>query len=180
MKYNQINNDAIIIEELKARGRKLGLNWYEYDGLYYHIADGKIVYEKQTDLTLNEPEGWFILGMKNRTGSLIYINGYTKVLVGVLPEDIKIYPDHFILYPINEKSAMKLSRYDMEILTADDIYRLNREIWVAVSNGVYYMKDLSNNPPVAIGRHKIYLSEDGIPFFTDDNGVRVNVELSTF
>ena len=151
MKYNQIDNDAIIIEELKAKGKKLGLNWYEYDGLYYHIADGKLLYEK-----------------------------HTKVLVGVLPEDIKIYPDHFILYPINEKGAMKLSRYDIDILTADDIYRLNREIWVAVSNGVYYMKDLSPNPPVAIGRSKIFLSEDGIPFFIDENGNTVNVELSTF
>lgn len=158
-------------------GERLGLSWYKYNDEFYQVYNGKILRSRQKRLLMNVKEGWFILDIEHTNACLVYIDGYEKILNGVSPEDIVIYPDKYYLFlsPLNR--VKELWRMDSQILVADDIYRLNETLWCLCSNGIYYLSNLNSRESIPIGKYPLHYDPDKyILFYVDlENNQQVNI-----
>ena len=46
-------------------------------------------------------------------------------------------------------------RHSAQILVADEIYRLNQNVWCVSSNGIYYITNLNDRETIAVGRYPL-------------------------
>ena len=162
-----------IAYEISQNGTRIGLSWYEYEGEFYQILHGtKIGYSKQKRLKINPHEGWYILDINNANACMVYIDGFEKVLNGIDPDSIIIYPDKY--FSFRQGKVTELWRFDLRILLADDIIRLSKDLWSLKSNDVYYITNLNNRMTRPIGKYQPYVDEMGI-YFIDENNNRQNI-----
>lgn len=144
-----------LIHNITTNGERLGLSWYKYNNEYFQIYNDKILRSHQNNLKINTREGWFILDLRNVNACVIYIDGFEKILNGVSVEDIVIYPDKYFLFKTPDGRITELWRHSAQILVADEIYRLNQDVWCVSSNGIYYITNLNDRETIAVGRYPL-------------------------
>lgn len=132
--------EAAFAKEITTNGKRLGLSWYKYDNEYYQVIGSHIAYAKQKRLRLDIVNSWYIVDLANMNACVLYLDGFERVLNGVALEDIIIYPDKYFVF--KNLNITELWYKDKKILVADQIYRLDQNIWEVVSNNVYYITNL--------------------------------------
>lgn len=168
-----------LIHNITTNGERLGLSWYKYNNEYFQIYNDKILRSNQTNLKINTREGWFILDLRNINACVIYIDGFEKILNGVSVDDIVIYPDKYFLFKTPDDRIAELWRHSAQILVADEIYRLNQNVWCVSSNGIYYITNLNERETIAVGRYPlIYDSVNNTLSYYDTSQGGIMIDVS--
>ena len=176
-KMLQDQQEQRLANQIIAEGERLGLSWYKWQGKFWQVYSGKIYHASQNDLIINTREGWFILDIANMNAILLYIDGFEKILPGVSKEHVIIYPDKYFSYKIGrlkqdpnlqDNRITELWRYDSAILLANDIVRLDKNLWTYRSNKVWYISDnLTPGRSLVVGHYQPFIHQDGLMYYND-------------
>lgn len=169
--------EAAFAKEITTNGKRLGLSWYEYDNEYYQVIGSHIAYAKQKRLRLDIVNSWYIVDLANMNACVLYLDGFERVLNGVALEDIIIYPDKYFVF--KNLNITELWYKDKKILVADQIYRLDQNIWEVVSNNVYYITNLDPRSTTPVANFPLeYYPETKTLISVNPDGSRI--DLSKF
>ena len=125
-------------------------SWYLYDKIYYYIPNKDIIYS--TPLIKNIPEyDTVVFPLFLVNGCIILYHGVEiqKQNVGIY--QVEIYPNHLMTHPLMSGTKTALCHIDMStktanpVLIADKIYSLDKELFLAVSNGVTYVAQIGRS-----------------------------------
>lgn len=140
-------------------------NWYFYDKMYYYINNNDIVYT--TPLIKSIPEyNAVIFPLFLVNGCIILYNGIEIQKQNVGMYQVDLYPNNLLTHPIMSGTKMALCQIDIyaktanPALIADKIYSLDKEVFLAVSNGVTYVAQLGK-PLIPITNSQNLLKQEG-------------------
>lgn len=156
------------IKELIENSIELKYGWYHTDtGQYIRVANGQII-ELANRLRIWETFPAFVYDTSNGYGAVVTIGKYESVIAGNDIDSIELFSDGYIICNTPDRMKRQLRRGDEAILNADDIYRVENGLFVAVSNGVHYAvimkstEDISTKP---VAKGKIKYDEESDSFF---------------
>lgn len=159
------------IKELIEKSEELKYGWYRTDtGQYVRVANGQVI-ELANRLRIWEDFPAFAYDTNDGYGVLITMMKYDIVIAGNDINSIELFPDGYIICNTSDRMKKQLRKGDDAILNADDIYRVENGLFIAVSNGVHYaviMKSAEDIRTKPIAKGKIKYNEESDAFYWYD------------
>lgn len=156
------------IKELIQNSEELKYGWYRtYTGQYIRVANGQII-ELANRLKIWEDFPAFAYDTSNGYGVVITIGKYESVIASNDIDSVELFSDGYIICNTPDRMKKQLRRGDEAILNADDIYRVENGLFVAVSNDVHYaviMKSTEDVSTKPVAKGKIKYDEESDSFF---------------
>lgn len=130
----------IPINSIVTEGKKLAYDWVEYDGLFYRIVGNTIV-AITPELIIDESTSSFRYRTNESNIAIVVIKNYIGFVSNTPLADIEIFKDGYFICNSNDPKQKELRLSDVAHIIADDIYRIEDDTFIVVSNGIHYKLD---------------------------------------